>query len=59
MTTANMPRLVSTAEAAEALGVSTRTVLRWADSETIRRYQIGGTVRVDMDEIMTVMRGEK
>lgn len=53
----NTPRLVSTAEAAATIGVSPRTILRWTENEDISRYQIGGTIRVDLDEIIQIMRG--
>lgn len=52
----NIPRLVSTAEAAATIGVNPRTILRWTENEDISRYQIGGTVRVDLDEIFQIMK---
>lgn len=42
------PRLVTVAEAAEALGVSTRTVARWIRAGEVPVRRIGRSVRVDL-----------
>lgn len=42
---------VSTKQAAETYGVTTRTLRRWISDGLIRQYKLGGVVRVDLDEI--------
>lgn len=46
-------RFISIAEAADYLGVHTRTIRRHISSGSIAGYRIGHLIRVDLDEINT------
>lgn len=55
-----MPNLTTMKDAAEAVGVTPRTLSNWARDGKITRYRMEGSraVRVDLDELLALFRPE-
>ncbi|MGW3376150.1 excisionase family DNA-binding protein [Streptomyces hydrogenans] len=51
-----MNRTLTVAGAADALGVSTRTVERWLAAGTLRATRVGRSVRIDPESVAAVER---
>jgi excisionase family DNA binding protein len=51
------PRLLRQAELAELMGVTTRTVRRWARSGLIHEVRIGGAIRYAADAVSLATGG--
>lgn len=51
----NTPKYISVNRAAEILGVTRRTIFRKLDDGTFHRYQSGGLLRLDENELHAVM----
>lgn len=44
-------KYLSPSEAGEYIGVSVKTIYRWLNAGILTRYQIGGTIRIKVEEI--------
>lgn len=53
---ARVKRFADTAQTAELIGMSQRTVQFWAEIGTIRAVRVGGKLKVDLDSVTTYLK---
>lgn len=53
------PRLLKVAEVAELLGVSRRTIYKWARSGVLPSVKIGGVLRFKPDAVTALIDGKE
>ncbi len=53
--TNGLPALLTAAEVAQALRVTTSSVYRWADDGTLKSIRVGETVRFRRDDVVALL----